>query len=187
MASRILHPGSLVWVQSENLHIFVSSSMSLNVSLMPASAFHIPSSLIPGVSIIIAPLGNIIRFRDVVVCFPRESFSLISDVFIISFPYNVFINVDFPTPDDPRKTIVFPFEKYFWIFSKPSLVLQLIAYTSTPKAIFSTCSTYSWAFGTKSLLVSIITGIPPDSHVKLKYLSIRCKLKLLLSDCIINT
>ncbi len=82
--------------------------MSANVSFIPLSTFHNPNSRSPGVSISSPPPGRRNICRAVVVCLPLLSASRVGFVACFSSRSNRFTSVDFPTPEDPSNTIVFP-------------------------------------------------------------------------------
>src|SRR4051812_13413564 len=148
-------------VQSLNLHSVASSSISAKD--FDKFAFMIPSSRIPGVSITTPDSGNMISSRLVVVCLPLSSFliSLVSSIFLLR---RQFINVDFPTPDEPIKATVCPFEKYPFNDKYPSSEVLVVTYTSTPMAIEDTWLSLSSISVHKSDFVRTTTGIAPLSH-----------------------
>src|SRR5699024_4877754 len=127
--------GSCWCVQSLNLQSKASSSISEKDFVK--SAFIIPSSLIPGVSITTPKFGKIISSRLVVVCLHLSSF-LISFVSIVFCPCKQLIRVDFPTPDDPINAAVLPLERNLFKDLYPSSEVLVVTSTSTPKAIEET-------------------------------------------------
>ena len=176
MAAFTAHPGSVSCLQSLNLQHASSSTISEKVSSIPSSTPHIPSSLIPGVSISMAPFTSSIICRYVVVCRPFESSSRIPEVFMISSPTMAFTRVDFPTPEDPKTAIVFPCSKYSSNSSRPIPYKALIVWTRTLSDNSSISLTYLPGLLHKSTFVRITTGIPFPWSVIDTYLAIRLKL-----------
>ena len=83
-------------------------------------------SLIPGESMISAPLGKIWSERDVVVCLPFESL-IRTDFVFCTFCFNSELTiVDFPTPDDPISEVVSPKIKSSRRFSHSLPLVALI-------------------------------------------------------------
>jgi spore germination protein KB len=107
-ACRTAHPGSVLWVQSRKRHWV--ASLSISEKALDKSTASTPNSLIPGVSITIPPWDRTSNSRWVVVCLPLSS-CRVSAVASSSSPANRFINVDFPTPDEPIKDAVTPSRK----------------------------------------------------------------------------
>ena len=68
-----------------------------------------PSSRMPGVSITAAPSGSISSSLWVVVWRPLSSF-LRPPVSCLSSPSSRLMRVDLPTPEEPTKATVFPWE-----------------------------------------------------------------------------
>ena len=95
--------------------------------------------------------------------------------------------LDLPTPDDPRKTEVFPLEMYGRISFIPSPVTELIANTRAPIEYLLAVRIYSSALSTRSDFVSKIIGFAPDCQAMVRYLSSRLILKSWFSDWIIKT
>ena len=138
--------------------------MSANVSLIPLSTFHNANSRSPGVSISSAPPGSRNNSRAVVVCRPLLSASRVGCVACFSSRSNRFTSVDFPTPDDPSNTIVFPGERSASNASIPCPVRALNAITGTPIATRSVYAIRAATSSHSSALFNTITGRTPESQ-----------------------
>ena len=85
----------------------------------------------PGVSAIYVFLLISYSFVDVVVFFPFLFLTLISPSCVTSSLNIAFINVDFPTPEFPENTFIFPYNTSFK-FCIPSCSFAIVSITLYP-------------------------------------------------------
>src|SRR5579871_1688555 len=181
MAADTAHPGSPSCRQLPNRHSRANSSISANVSRIPASTFHNANSRSPGVSISNAPPGKRNKCRAVVVCRPLLSASRVGLVACFSSANNRFSSVDLPTPDEPSNTIVFPGQRSASSASIPFPVRALSASTGTPIAARSVSATCAATSTHSSALFSTTNGATPESQHCARYRSSRRGLKSISS------
>ena len=150
--------------------------MSLKVLSIPSSLSHIPNSRMPGVSITMPPEGRRNNSLRVVVCLPLSSLRS-PFVFSRSFPNRRLIRVDFPTPEEPIKAIVFPSEINGRSSLYPFSSVEVVTRTSIPKATADTSESLFSKSSHRSDFVRIMTGMAPLSHAIEIYRSNRLRLK----------
>ena len=110
----IPHFSSFICVQPKNSHSWILFLNSLNfVSNSLLSTSVISKLENPGVSAIYVSSSNSYNFVSVVVFFPFLFFLLISPSSVLFSPNKAFIVLDFPTPEFPENTLVFPFNFSF--------------------------------------------------------------------------
>ena len=95
---------------------------------------------------------------------PLESSSRISPVDMRDSPARALTRVDFPTPEDPRKTVVFLGSRYGDSASSPQPVPALMGMTGTPGAAASVRAVISAGLSVRSALVRRMTGDAPVSQ-----------------------
>jgi hypothetical protein len=115
----------------------------------------------PGVSMSTPPDGSAKSSRCVVVCRPRASASLTSEIRCASRPSIRFVRLDFPTPEDPMSTTDSDRPTDPSRPPTPSPLAALTRTTSTSRSGRSRDWTTSSASARTSALLMTITGRTP--------------------------